>query len=156
MGIYEDVCEPCECAGRWALARVRGPQSRYIEIGELSTNSLAACNLRLEVVLSRRVAVMLYSVVIAGLSFTPGAPLDTSGSSRRAVLGKVFGGAALVAGPQLAGAVKAMTGLSSQFTGGARTQRARPRSVHVRVPAHAMRARTHDTRLQDRGHRTTF
>lgn len=60
---------------------------------------------------------MLYSVVIAGLSFTPGAPLDTSGSSRRAVLGKVFGGAALVAGPQLAGAVKAMTGLSSQFTG---------------------------------------
>lgn len=63
---------------------------------------------------------MLYAVV-AGLSlgFTPGAPLDTGRSldSRRAVLSKVFGGAALLAAPQLAGAVKATTGLSSQFTG---------------------------------------
>merc|ERR1719310_563601 len=61
---------------------------------------------------------MLYAVV-AGLSlgFTPGAPLDTSSSSRRAVLSTVFGGAALLAAPQLAGAVKATTGLSSQFTG---------------------------------------
>merc|ERR1719353_1953736 len=60
----------------------------------------------------------MLSAVVAGLSlgFTPGAPLDTS-SSRRAVLSKVFGGAALLASPQLAGAVKATTGLSSQFTG---------------------------------------
>jgi hypothetical protein len=45
------------------------------------------------------------------------APLATGGDSRRAVLSKVFGGAALLAAPQLAGAVKATTGLSSQFTG---------------------------------------
>ena len=57
--------------------------------------------------------------VAAGLSlgFTPGAPVDTGLVSRRAVLGKAFGGAALLAAPQLAGAVKATTGLSSQFTG---------------------------------------
>ena len=65
---------------------------------------------------------MLYTVVAAGLSlgFTPGAPLDTAGSTRRVVLGQlgqVFGGAALLAAPQLASAVKATTGLSSQFTG---------------------------------------
>merc|ERR1719424_1733342 len=61
----------------------------------------------------------MLSAVVAGLSlgFTPGAPLDTGSSSRRAVLANVFGGAALLAAPQLAGAVKATTGLSSQFTG---------------------------------------
>ena len=61
---------------------------------------------------------MLYAIVAAGLSlgFTPGAPLD-AGKTRRAVLGQVFGGAALLASPQLANAVKATTGLSSQFTG---------------------------------------
>ena len=61
---------------------------------------------------------MLYAVV-AGLllGFTPGAPVGTSSSSRRAVLSKGFGGAVLLAAPQLAGAVKATTGLSSQFTG---------------------------------------
>jgi hypothetical protein len=60
----------------------------------------------------------MLSAVVAGiaLGYTPGAPLDT-GSSRRAVLSKVFGGAALLAAPQLAGALKATTGLSSQFTG---------------------------------------
>merc|ERR1719353_2413521 len=60
----------------------------------------------------------MLSAVVAGLSlgFTPGAPLDTA-TGRRAVLSKVFGGAALLAAPQLAGAVKATTGLSSKFTG---------------------------------------
>lgn len=61
----------------------------------------------------------MLSAVVAGLSlgYTPGAPLDTGSNTRRAVLSKVFGGAALLAAPQLAGAVKATTGLSSQFTG---------------------------------------
>lgn len=60
---------------------------------------------------------MLHAVAALALSFTPGAPLDTTGSTRRAVLSQVFGGAALLASPQLASAVKATTGLSSQFTG---------------------------------------
>jgi len=61
---------------------------------------------------------MLASLVAAlSLGFTPGAPSDTGVSSRRAVLSKVLGGVALLAAPQLAGAVKATTGLSSQFTG---------------------------------------
>jgi len=48
----------------------------------------------------------------------PGAPVDAGANTRRAVLSKVFGGAALLAAnPQLAHAVKATTGLSSQFTG---------------------------------------
>ena len=58
--------------------------------------------------------------VVAGFSlgFTPGgARVDTAGATRRAVLSKVFGGAVAIAAPQLAGAVTAKTGLSSQFTG---------------------------------------
>jgi len=62
----------------------------------------------------------MISAVVAGLSLglTPGARLDAGVNTRRAVLSKAFGGAALLAThPQLASAVKATTGLSSQFTG---------------------------------------
>merc|ERR1719163_2517891 len=57
--------------------------------------------------------------VVAGFSlgFTPGGARVDTGATRRAVLSKVFGGAVAIAAPQLAGAVTAKTGLSSQFTG---------------------------------------
>merc|ERR1719324_506397 len=61
----------------------------------------------------------MISAVVAGFSlgFTPGGARVDTGATRRAVLSKVFGGAVAIAAPQLAGAVTAKTGLSSQFTG---------------------------------------